>query len=235
MAAPLSLMAQVFGVTGLILVPVGAMWVASGILAAAHRQTAWHRDSGAGRGDPRVVHRIAWCPRNEWTLARQSAAGRALDLRGRLGCGLDCKGLRSLPARSVRSLAFYVLVVPAAVAALQTVVLAPAIEFSRNRAIRNSAALIADIEQYRDANGRYPESLMSVHEDYHPGLSRHPGIQVRTERGGLQSVFRARGAAFRHQGVRHVQPSRPARHDQPQAGSSAIDTRATGTRPDARA
>lgn len=48
------------------------------------------------------------------------------------------------------------------------VVIAPAIEFSRSRAIWNSAQLIADIEQYRAANGRYPASLLSVWEDNKP-------------------------------------------------------------------
>lgn len=49
-------------------------------------------------------------------------------------------------------------------------VVAPAIEFSRNRAIRNSARLIADIEQYRAQHGHYPASLLSVWPDYHPGI-----------------------------------------------------------------
>lgn len=42
--------------------------------------------------------------------------------------------------------------------------------------IRNSAALIADIEQYRVANGRYPLSIVSVHPDYKPeviGVKRY--------------------------------------------------------------
>ncbi len=55
-------------------------------------------------------------------------------------------------------------------ALLQMAVVAPAIEFSRSRAIRNSARLIADIEQYRAVHGRYPESLLSVWEDYVPGV-----------------------------------------------------------------
>jgi hypothetical protein len=38
---------------------------------------------------------------------------------------------------------------------------APAVEFSRSRAIRNSARLIADVEHYRAANGQYPASLLS--------------------------------------------------------------------------
>jgi hypothetical protein len=44
------------------------------------------------------------------------------------------------------------------------------VEFSRNRAIHNSAPLIAAIEQHRAKNGRYPTSLHSVAQDYHPGV-----------------------------------------------------------------
>ena len=61
-------------------------------------------------------------------------------------------------------------VVPIAVLLLQLVMAGPATEFSRSRAIRNSAWLIADIEQYRAEHGRYPASLLSVWEDYLPGL-----------------------------------------------------------------
>jgi hypothetical protein len=53
---------------------------------------------------------------------------------------------------------------------LQRAVAEPATEFSRDRAIRSSAQLIADIEQYRASHGRYPTSLLSVWEDYLPGL-----------------------------------------------------------------
>jgi hypothetical protein len=41
---------------------------------------------------------------------------------------------------------------------------------ARDRAIRRSAPLIADIERYREARGVYPPSLESVWEDYTPGV-----------------------------------------------------------------
>ena len=59
---------------------------------------------------------------------------------------------------------------PAAVAIIRIALADPAAEFGRSRAIRNAAALIADIEQHRVANGRYPRSLVSVHSDYLPGV-----------------------------------------------------------------
>ena len=168
MSAPASLMARVFGLTGLMLVPIGAVWVASA-----------HSKSLAAKQHLIAIAALAVASFVWFSvlLGAVATSGAVLGLGGFLlwTCVVVAmvprlRRLRALPLRSVHPVAFYLLVVPAAVAALQMVVVAPAIEFSRNRAIRNSAALIADIEQYRAANGRYPESLMSVHEDYHPGL-----------------------------------------------------------------
>jgi hypothetical protein len=64
----------------------------------------------------------------------------------------------------------YLIVVPAAAAILQAALAGTATEFGRDRAIRNSARLIADIEQYRAARGHYPPSLLSVNKDYHPSV-----------------------------------------------------------------
>ncbi len=41
---------------------------------------------------------------------------------------------------------------------------------SRNRAIRNSVELIAEIEAYRTERGHYPLSLAALHKDYEPGV-----------------------------------------------------------------
>ena len=68
------------------------------------------------------------------------------------------------------ALPFYLAIVPLAVVLLQFALLERAVEFSRNRAIQNSATLIAAIEQYRVANGRYPQSLQSVWPDYWPNV-----------------------------------------------------------------
>jgi hypothetical protein len=41
---------------------------------------------------------------------------------------------------------------------------------ARNRAIRNSAPLIAEIEAFRAARGHYPLSLAALHKDHDPGV-----------------------------------------------------------------
>ena len=79
------------------------------------------------------------------------------------------RGLKTAPDTTPAP-ALYLLVVPVAVFLLQWVILEPAVEFSRNRAMSNSARLIADIEQYRATRGHYPPSLLSVNKDYKPGV-----------------------------------------------------------------
>jgi hypothetical protein len=168
LAVPLSLMSQIFGKVGLLLVPVGTLWVASGY---------WSRLAGKQYG---IAIAALIASSVVWVMVSLGAL-----VSGGLLHGLGALALwvyvvsRALPRlrllkgaapRPISAAAFYLLVVPVAVALLQTVVVAPAIEFSRSRAIRNSARLIADIEQYRLAHGRYPASLLSVWEDYSPGV-----------------------------------------------------------------
>jgi hypothetical protein len=197
LAAPLSLMSQVFGVTGLILVPVGALWLASAY---------WRPLAGKQHGIAVAALVIASTVWFTVLLAAIATSGALLGVAGLLlwiyvvvRLRTRFRTLKSTPPVSMNPIALYVLVVPAAVAALQMLVVAPAIEFSRDLAIRNSAALIADIEQYRAANGRYPESLMSVHEDYHAGLLGIQGYKYELQ-GEAYNLFFEQAAL--HFGVR---------------------------------
>ena len=168
LAIPLSLMSQIFGTAGLLLVPAGALWAAAGCwgrLATKHYGIAmaalvvaslvWAMVSLGALVSSGFL--LALCAVAFWILLVRSILPRL-------------KALKSPPPRVRSAAPFYLMIVPLAVAAAQMVVTAPAIEFSRNRAIRNSAPLIAAIEQYRSVNGRYPPSLMSVWADYLPGM-----------------------------------------------------------------
>ena len=64
----------------------------------------------------------------------------------------------------------YLVVVPAAASLAQYWFHGAAADFSRDYAIRQSAALVSDIEKYHQANGRYPASLLALHQDYKPGV-----------------------------------------------------------------
>lgn len=167
LALPLSMMARVAGFVGLLLTPVGALWLAS----RYSRPLAGLRHACAVAA--LIVSSFVW--------AAVSLAAFAL---GSLSLALLClalgvyvvfrvaprlRGLKTAPAHTPAA-ALYFLVVPVAVFLLQRAVIGPAVGFSRSRAISNSARLIADIERYRAARGHYPPSLLSVNKDYSPGV-----------------------------------------------------------------
>ncbi|HEY8459811.1 MAG TPA: hypothetical protein VIM99_05485 [Blastocatellia bacterium] len=168
LAEPLSLMAQFFGTVGPLLAPVGALWAASG---------RWRRLAGKQYGiaiAAVIVSSVVW---GAVSLAALVSGGPTLGL-GAVAIWIyvvwkilpRLRRLKKEAPRGASPVAFYLLIVPVAVALIQPAIVAPAIEFSRGRAIRNSERLIADIERYCAVNGRYPASLLSVHKDYSPGV-----------------------------------------------------------------
>ncbi len=167
LAVPLSMMAQLFGRVGLLLLPLGILWWGSeyfnrppgvrrafavaaligvSIVGLIVSLGAFQESLALGIGSLAVLASAVWrlCPRRGAMVIR--------------------------PARTINPGALYLFLVPVAVASIQIGLADPMVEFSRSRAIRNSAALIADIEQHRAANGRYPPSLVSVNKDYWPNV-----------------------------------------------------------------
>jgi len=171
LAVPLSMTAQFFGIVGLLLVPVGVVWIA---------YECWSE----GKRKRYVFAVIALIASSAvWVIVSLGAMFESISLgvgalvlwayivmrRWPLVRPLD-GAPKAERARAVSALPLYLIIVPAAVALLRIALAEPAAEFSRNRAIRNAAPVIADIEQHRVANGRYPRSLVSVHPDYLPGI-----------------------------------------------------------------
>lgn len=168
LAVPLSTMAQVFGLVGLLLVPVGAFWVACGYSTRLASKQYGIAIAAL------IASTIVWLLSSLGALVASGALlGAAVVVLWIYIVIRVCPRLRRLktaPPPGPSPVAFYLLIVPAAVALLQMALVAPAIEFSRNRAIQNAAPLIAEIEQHRAANGRYPSSLLSVNADIHPDI-----------------------------------------------------------------
>lgn len=168
LSVPVSVMFQILGKAGLLLVPVGALWVLTRYSTRlARNEYGIARAALIGSSVVWILSSLGALVTMNLLLAIGSIALGTCVIAGILP---RLRALKDPAHRSTSPAAFYLLVVPLAVAVLQTIAVARAIEFSRNRAIRNSAPLISDIERYRAANGRYPESLMSVWPDYHPGL-----------------------------------------------------------------
>lgn len=170
LAKPLSMAAQLASIVGLLLVPVGTLWVlyewtsaqkrkrhTFGIVALVSVSTVWSLVSlgamfeSVTLGLASLTLLAALMPRL-WKSLRASG------------------GVPEADKRSASPMPMYLIIVPAAVAAMRVLLADPAADFSRGRAIDNAALLIADIEQYRVDNGRYPMSLVSVHPDYLPGI-----------------------------------------------------------------
>ncbi len=167
LAVPVSGLAQIFGTVGLLLVPVGALWVASGY---------WSRLAGKQYG---IAIAALIASSVVWLIVLFGALMFSLLLGlGVIGLWIyvvsrvlpRLRLLKSATPQPTSAVAFYLLIVPVAVALLQMAVVGSAAEFSRNRAITNSAELIREIEEYRNANGHYPKSLLAEHQDYEPSV-----------------------------------------------------------------
>jgi hypothetical protein len=178
LAVPLSAMAQVFGSAGLLLVPLG-FWSA---LAGRRRAGV---PAGRGSRTAAVVGLVV-----VWLLVALTAtiaSGFALGLVTLLaGIVAGSAATRRAGAAAASggdpALAGYLLVLPPLVFVLQWVLVDRLVDFSRGRAIRNSAPLVADIERYRAERGHYPISLLSLWSDYDPAIV---GIErYRYERSG---------------------------------------------------
>jgi hypothetical protein len=185
LAVPLSLMAQVIGTLGLVLVPIGVLW----LTIERFPRLFWLRL--ATRLLALMTSFLVWAV---VALAAAVQSGFALAVMTLIaGALLARKAWRRFRPGDVTAAAgalpWYLIVVPIAVASLQQVTVDAAVTFSRNRAIRNSAPLIAAIEQYRALRGRYPESLLSVNPDYWPGVIGIPAYHYEPHGDAYNLVF----------------------------------------------
>ena len=179
-AVPVSAMALVAGVLGLVLIPSGLLLIAANyspalgqrryalsLLALVASSLVWGGVFLAAFVQSFV---LAFAVLILWIFTTFKAWTRLRTTRG----------FTALP--------YYLVAVPIGTALLQFTLIKPAVEYSRNRAIRNSAPLIAAIEQHRTAQGRYPTSLQSVHPDLHPDVIGIPQYRYES-RGDSYNLF----------------------------------------------
>lgn len=215
LAVPLLVMSQVIGKLGLLLVPVGALWMAfeyrsqPGLKRYAFAVTAL------------IVSSVIWGFVSFVLIIESVALGL-----GVLGLGVYAvvrllprlKSLKGATPGTRSGIPVYLVTVPIAVVLIQIALADRAAEFSRSRAIRNSAPMIADIEAYRTANGRYPPSLMSMQPDYKPSVI---GIkEYRYEPSGESYNLMFEQASFRI-GTREIVMYNPS--DKQAIASHALD------------
>jgi hypothetical protein len=164
LAFPLSLMSQAVGTVGLLLVPVGLSWL---VLGAPGRQRGFAIAALVTSSIVGLAVCVAGLVSGGFLLALGALASGILVVASVASRLTKSPGAPSILGRAIP---LSMVVVPVAVALVLFVLSGRVSEFSRSRAIRNSAELIADIERYRNANGHYPDSLLSVWEDYLPGV-----------------------------------------------------------------
>ena len=161
-AATLSMMARTFGVVALILVPVGVLWL------VVRRHYLFARIAIVTALLPCIAAGVIGL-----ALGATSAGILAIVICG-IALLVDAwpaaARLKDAQPGGIAPMAVTLIVAPLLIFALQRVLVPPAVEFARNRAIANSAAIIADIERYRAANGVYPQSLLAEWGDYNPGV-----------------------------------------------------------------
>ena len=165
-AVTVFLLAQHFAVASLLLVPVGLSWLVYQITR-----------SRAGSSTPDKSHLFAFAA---LVVAALVGAFLAFTVAFSSGASLGIvayavwallirKGWQRVRARTFHTaLPVYLILFAPAAASLQRLVADRATDFGRNRAIANSAALIADLERYKASTGRYPVSLLGLHPDYKP-------------------------------------------------------------------
>jgi hypothetical protein len=169
LARPLAGIAWFFGRVGLLLVPIGGLW----LWAAAWPPLV--------TGPPRwlvavtlgtialislVMTLLAYASSNSLWLA----AGAAVTV-GLLSVRLR-RWLRAAPPSPAvsRMAAAFLTIAPIVVLATQLLLVDPVTSYGRNRVIANSAPLIAEIERYHARHGVYPVSLFSLYGDYKPAI-----------------------------------------------------------------
>ena len=166
LAVPLSTMTQFGAMASLLLVPVGALWGASRLVPglASRRRGLTVMTV--------ILAALVWgfVSLGGWMLS--GILGAFAAAAGVFVMGRAIRPRRQTPGAPVSAgaIGLCLTVLPIAVVALQWAVVPAAVEFSRNRAIRNSEALISEIERYHATNGRYPVSLQGLWPDYKPGI-----------------------------------------------------------------
>jgi hypothetical protein len=165
LATPLSIMAQAFGVAGALLVPVGIAWLVYELRSA--RREKRRRFALAAL----VVGIVVALVVSLIGAASGGASVGALALSIAFFVALPALNKAKNAERGSLCVApLYLIALPIFALVFQLALIAPITEWSRNRALAQSAEFIRDIERYATSNGSYPASLPAIWPDYETGV-----------------------------------------------------------------
>ena len=185
LAVTLSMMAQLLGLAGLLLVPIGALWLIYELMKRRHPtepDSVAHKDKGSYFAI--VALATSFVVAAVVALGGLTSTGPSLALIVLIVWGClawrwwsAIKRLKSntsfSPGRFTRRFnptALYLIFVPGILVIAQLAFMKRAVEFSRNRAMMGASEFIRAIEAYHASYGHYPPSLASVHHDYDPPI-----------------------------------------------------------------
>jgi hypothetical protein len=150
-AATFSFVVRVGSYVSLLMVPVGLAWMVS-----RRRSRLWHRLALVLAGLVAFVMTISAVSVNQLALGVMLGVVAVILLR-------------TLFQRS--PIPFSLVCVPLILVMFQGTVLPRAAGWSRDRAIQHSAALIQEVESFRQRRGHYPVSLRSLNRDFPTGVA----------------------------------------------------------------
>jgi hypothetical protein len=172
----LSAMAQIFGIVGLLLVPVGILWLANELRKRGRRKENLPTESRgyyfalvALVATSIVAIAVSWAAFMSGSLSLCFLT-LALWIYVVVRLLPRLKLLKTSEGQNFNPAPLYLIFIPTVVLVLQLTLGFHATNFSRNRAIAQSAELIGDIEEYHSAHGSYPNTLLAVNKDYFPSV-----------------------------------------------------------------
>lgn len=163
LSVPLSFMAQIFSISGLILVPVGLLWLIIKKLSG-NKEVTERRFTGVTLVVAVLIAvfvSIGAFSKNNTSLGILFLAISFFYL-AKTFLKLRKEGLKP------GSLPIYLIIIPIITALVRYEYIGTAVEWSRNTAIKNSEPLIQSIENFQKRTGYYPTSLQALHYDISP-------------------------------------------------------------------
>jgi hypothetical protein len=176
LAVPLSTAAQLLGAAGLLLVPIGLLWLMYEVVKRAQRNRT---HSNPGRGFSFALASLIAAS----VLVIAVSLFVLFGISTTLGvlmlvlwfyavsrCLPKLRQLKTAEAANVHPVPLYLIIIPLAVLLLQVLLAAPLTEFSRNHAIANSSEFVSHIETFHSEYGHYPVTLAAMWKDYYPDV-----------------------------------------------------------------
>jgi len=176
LAVTLSTMAQLLGIAGMLLVPIGTLWLIYESMKRLKKDWKFPNKNKThgfaiaalvASGLIAIVTSLGAFANNNLSLCIITLVV-CVYIVSKFAARL--KQMKKAENRNFNPTPFYLIFIPIVVVFIRFMFITPAIELSRNYAIRQSEKLIQDIEAYHAKNGHYPSSLLSLWKDYKPSV-----------------------------------------------------------------